>query len=125
MIVTNRKLDHISISVPNLQDAIAFYTEVLGYQVVNQFKGDMEFVFVSDGNVIYELLEKTMIQETKIDHIAYVSLDIKADYEHFEKLGLVTTNIGYIDYLFENGMYYFFIKGPGNAKIEYCQKKEN
>ena len=118
----NRKLDHINLKVPNLEETIKYYTEILGFKVSNRFKKDMEFVFVTDGHVTYEIIENKALEMTIIDHIAYESDDIKADYAYFEKLGLVTSKIGFIDFIFEQGVYYFFIKGFGNEKIEFCQK---
>lgn len=123
MTIYNRPLDHINLGVPNLEEAITFYTETMGFKVVNRFKGSKEFVFITDGNITYELLENTELENTVFGHIAYVSEDIKKDYEHFKELGIVTTELGYLDFLFDNGMYYFFIKGAGNDKIEFCQKK--
>ncbi len=123
MNIYNRKLDHINLTVPDLAKAVDFYTNILGFKVVNRFKNGMEFIFITDGNNTYELIENKDLKETVIDHIAYESDDIKKDYEHFEKLGLVTTNLGYLDFLFDNGVYYFFIKGSGNDKIEFIQKK--
>ena len=122
MTILNRPLDHINLNVPNMKEAVKFYTETMGFEVVNRFKQGMEFVFITDGNMTYELIENTQIQNAVIDHIAYTSEDIKADYEHFSKLGLTTGAMGYIDFLFENGVTYFFIRGVANEKIEFCQK---
>lgn len=124
MSLFNRKLDHINLTVPNLEKAVKFYTETMGFKVSNRFKEGMEFVFITDGNTTYELMENPTLSETVIDHIAYVSTDINQDFEYFKNLDLVTTDIGYVDFLFEDGVYYFFIKGAGNEKIEFCQRKE-
>ena len=122
MTIYNRTLDHINLAVPNLEEAIEFYTTTMGFKVVNRFKKGREFVFITDGTITYELLENKELKETVIDHIAYVSEDIKADYEYFSKLGLTTTELGFVDFIFDNGVHYFFIKGAGNDKIEFCQK---
>ncbi len=118
----NKKIDHINITVPNMEQAILFYTNTMGFKVVNRFKKDMEFVFMSDGNTTYELLENPTFTSTVIDHIAYVSEDIESDYKKYSELGLTTTPIGHVDYLFEKGVNYFFIKGPGNDKIEFMER---
>ena len=122
MHILNRKLDHINLAVTNMEQAIKFYTEVLGFKVINRFNKGMEFVFVSDGNITYELIENSLLKETIIDHIAYVSEDIKADYDYYNKLGITTTPLGFVDFVYDNGVHYFFIKGAGNEKIEFCQK---
>ncbi len=124
MTLFERPLDHINLFVPNLEKAIDFYTNTLGFKIKERFKNDSgkEFIFVTDGAITYEILEKPELENTVIDHVAYVSEDIKADYEHFSGLGLTTTDLNSIDFLFENGVSYFFIKGAGNDRIEFCQK---
>ncbi len=120
-----RPIDHINISVPNLEKALAFYTGTLGFTIKERFQGPVEFVFMSDGTTTYELMEKPDLEQSKIDHIAYVSEDIEADYAHFAALdkSMLLGDIGFADFLFENGMYYFFIQGPGQERVEFCQKK--
>ncbi len=115
-------IDHISFSVPNMQEAIDFYAS-LGFGLTGRYSGDgMEFVFISDGVTTYELLENNILGKTVIDHVAYVSQDIKADFERYAAQGLTTTKLGAVDFLFENGVQYFFIKGAGGEKIEFCQR---
>ncbi len=124
--MSEKRIDHINISVPNLARSIDYYTKVMGFTIQNRFKGGgMEFVFMSDGSTTYELMENPSLKETRIDHIAYVSDDIQKDYDAFKAINpdLLLGDIGYVDFLFENGVYYFFIKGVGNEKIEFCQKK--
>lgn len=118
-----KQIDHINLTVPNLEKAVEFYTSVLGYKVEHRFILDgMDFVFVSDGNVTYEIIEGD-VPQAKFDHIAYVSENIKADYEYYKNLdeSLIQGEIKCAN-LFENGMYYFFIKGPNGESIEFCQK---
>ncbi len=119
----NTSIDHINLTVPNMQKVLSFYTNTMGFKIVNKFKGKTEFVFITDGTVTYELMEDTSVSETVIDHIAYKSENIKADFEHFSKLGLTICDIGYADFLFDNGVYYFFIKSEDNVRIEFIQKK--
>ncbi len=121
------KVHHLNIAVPNLENAVKFYTEVLGFEVTDRFVGGgMEFVFITDGNIVYELLENKSLDTAKFEHIAYCSEDINADYNYFKQLdgAMLEGEIGFIDFLFENGVYYFFITGSGGERIEFCQKKE-
>ncbi len=121
----NRKLDHINVKVPNLEEAVELYTTVLGCEIVNRFSnGVKDFVFVSDGTLVYELLEDSTLEDAKFDHMAYVSEDIEADYNYFKNLNKTLGEIGFVDFLFDNGVYFFFIKGSHNERIEFCQKKE-
>ncbi len=121
-----RPIHHLNVTVPNLAKALDFYTKVLNFKVVEQYKkGDMDFVFISDGTLTYELMENASISQATLDHIAYVSDDIEADYEYFKNINpdMLLGEIGFADFLFENGMYYFFIKGAGGERIEFCQTK--
>ncbi len=120
-----RPIDHINISVPNMQKALDFYTKTLGFTIKERYQGPTEFVFITDGTTTYELMENPTLAQSSIDHIAYVSEDIKADYAHFLSIdpSLLLGEVGYADFLFENGVYYFFIQGPGQERIEFCQKK--
>jgi len=66
----------------------------------------MEFVFITDGNIVYELIENPMSSEAKFDHIAYVSKDIEADYNYFKDLdsSLLLGEIGYVHFLFKTAL---------------------
>lgn len=111
------ELDHINITVNNLEESIQFYEDVLGFKVIERFKGSMEFVFMSDGNVTYELIQGS---NGNFDHIAYVSSNIEQDYKKYKHLA--TSEIGYLPFLFKNGVKYFFIKGASGERIEFIQK---
>ncbi len=122
----NYQVDHINITVPNLEESVTFYTRVLGFSLQARYKnGPMEFVFITNGNTVYELMENASLQASRMDHIAYVSQDIQADFAYFKEHHphMLLTDVGYIDFLFENGVYFFFIQGAGQEKIEFCQKK--
>lgn len=126
--MTNEKraIDHVNLTVPNLEEAVKYYTEVMGFDFCEKFENDgMEFVFLHDGTVVYELIENKNLEKAKLDHIAYVSKDINAEYEHFKSIdeSLVLGEVGFAKGLFENGMYYFFIKGACGERVEFCQKK--
>ncbi len=123
----NRPLDHINVTVPNMEKAIAFYTEVLHFKIQESYTHNgRKFVFVTDGNVVYELMENAQEQSARFDHMAYSSEDIEADYAYFKKehSELLATDIGFADFLFEKGMYYFFVNGLQGERIEFCQRKK-
>lgn len=116
------KLHHINIMVPNLEEAVSYYKEILGFKEVARFSGNMTFVFVSDGKVTYELIEDSSLTQGFFDHIAYQSDDIENDFRKYEEMGITTTTLNTIPYLFSNGVKYFFIKGSTGEKIEFCQE---
>lgn len=111
------KIDHINVTVNNLEESIKFYQDVLGFEVVARFNGGMEFVFMTDGEVTYELIQG---QKGSFDHIAYVSEDIEKDFEKYKEIAI--SSIGFVPFLFENGVKYFFINGASGEKIEFIQK---
>ncbi len=123
---TKRPIHHINLTVPNLEKAVDFYTKVLNFNVTNKFKSPtgMEFIFLSDGTTTYELIENTQLSKTTVDHIAYCSENIQADYQYFTENTpeLLLGEVNFIDFLFEKGVYYFFIKSVTGERIEYCQK---
>lgn len=123
----NRKIDHINLSVPNLEEAVEFYTKILGFKIIGEYqKGEMKFVFVCNGSLVYEIMQKEF-ETGLLEHLAYTSDDIQKDYDYFIGINkdMVLTDICFIQELFENGMYYFFIKTPTNERIEFCQRKSN
>lgn len=126
MTLYNRPIDHINLSVPNLDDAVEFYTNTLGFKIVGEFqKGDMKFVFVSNGTITYEIMQKTEFQIGTLEHMAYSSTDLQKDYDYFKsvKPDILMTEINFVAELFDNGMNFFFIKSPTGERIEFCQRK--
>ncbi len=83
----------------------------------------MQFVYLENDGVVYELLEDTTLTKSVVDHIAYVSENIQDDHSYFTAQGLTPTSINFIDFLWDKGVEYFFIESPSNERIEFCQKK--
>lgn len=115
-------IHHINFTVPNLSEAIQFYTQTMGFKITGQYqKADRTFFFLSDGAVTYEVIENADLSNTVIDHLAYVSQDLAADHAKFEAMNATVTPIGYADFLFENGMSFFFLHAPNGQRFEFCQ----
>ncbi len=121
-----RPIHHINLTVPNLEKAVDFYTKTLNFDITDKFKSPtgMEFIFISDGTTTYELIENSQVSSAVVDHIAYCSDDIQADYKYFleNTPELLLGEVNFINFLFEKGVYFFFIKGVTGERIEYCQK---
>ncbi len=126
MTLLERKLDHLNIAVPDLKEAVEFYTKTLGFKEKERYSnGTREFVFLTDGNITYELIENKALDSAVFEHIAYVSEDIEADFNYYKNLDsnlLLSPKVGYADFLFENGVKFFFIQGAGGERIEFCQR---
>lgn len=127
MTFTGREIDHLNLTVTNLEQAVKFYTDTLGFEVQHRFHNNgKDFVFLSDGNLTYELMESPTVTHGTLDHIAYVSEDIQQDYDYFKSLkpSPLLGEIGLAEGLFDHGMYYFFIGGNDGERVEFCQKKQ-
>ncbi len=121
-----RKIDHLNLKVKDIEKAIEFYTQTLGFTLTwKLIEENRKFAFLNDGTITYEIIEDKNFENGTFDHIAYVSEDIYADFEHFKALdeSMIACEVGFAPFLFENGMYYFFIKGANGEKIEFCQRK--
>lgn len=118
-----RSLDHIGIASVDVEADVQYYIDVLGFRVIGHFG---TCYFVQNGGTIYEIFSRKEQPEAaigKIDHIAYTSRDIEADYAYAVKQGYeITTNgIEAIDRFWENGIRYFKIRTPGGEQIEFNQ----
>lgn len=117
------ELDHINLNVVSIEKALKYYVDVLGFKIIGDFNLGRRFLYISNGEVTYELFENSNLNETVIDHIAYKSNDIKKDFEYFKSKNVeFITDLNFIP-LWENGVYFFLFKGVNNEVIEFCQKK--
>lgn len=123
-------LDHVAMILENVDESITFYKEVLGYKEKGVFtsKDGRIFTYLENNGIVYEFFERKGIKTDaigKIDHIAYESKDIYKDYEYYKAKGCLANDSGvnYIDFLWDNGVDYFFIVSPNNEMIEFCQKR--
>lgn len=126
--ITNRKLDHIGMAVDNVEAAKDFYVSVLGGSVVGTFfcEGDPNPVyFVKVGEIVYEMYQEPVAPDArgKIDHIAYVSNDIEADYKFCVDKGytITTDGIEALPTFWNQGCRYFKILSPTGEQVEFSQ----
>ena len=129
MVSKQLKLDHIGLIVPDMQKALRYYQETLGFTVKAHFKSQygMEFYYIENNGLVYELQANPNLpisSTNKIDHIAYESKDIKADYEYYKSKGakFATNGIGYLDFIWDNGVYFFMMLSDTDEIVEFCQK---
>lgn len=127
--VNHAEFQHLGFATPNINATVAFYKDVLGFEVIHETctpDGKTPIVFIKNGTMVYECYEDKSLSEQaakKIDHIAYDSDDIEADYKYcIDKGYTITTNaIECIPTVFEKGVRYFKIAGPSGEEIEFCQ----
>ena len=121
--IKNRELDHIGLASVDVEADAKWYQDVLGFEVIGHFG---PCYFIQNGTTVYEMypgkLDPAVVG--KIDHIAYKSTDIDADYNYCVEQGyeICTKGIEEISRFWENGIRYFKIKSPGGEQIEFVQK---
>ena len=128
--IKNRKLDHIGLACTDAAASAAWYQNVLGFHIVGAFQDeagkDVFFVGNTDESVIYEIYTEDLPAQLqgKIDHIAYVSGDVEADYRYCLEQGyeICTDGIEGIRTFWKNGVRYFKIKSATGEEVEFLQK---
>ena len=126
--IQNRKLDHIGLAVDNVVAAKDWYVTVLGGTVIGTFtcEGDPNPVFfVKVGETVYEMYQEAIPEGArgKIDHIAYVSEDIEADFRFCTEAGytITTDGIEELPTFWAHGCRYFKILSPTGEQVEFSQ----
>lgn len=116
-------VEHIGIKAKDMDRAVKFYTEVLGFTLVERMKpGPVELAFVQLGDTIVELVEadeKTNFQDGTVNHVALKVSDIFAAAEflrqqNVEMISEEPISIG-------PNRYVFFFRGPSGEKLELFQ----
>lgn len=124
--IKGKKLDHIGLAVCDVEASCAWYRDVLGFEVIGDFvTGGTQAYFLKSGDTVYEMYQADLPKELqgKIDHIAYKSQDIEADYAFCKDQGYtITTNgIECIPEFWAKGCRFFKIASPTGEQVEYCQ----
>ena len=123
-----RKMDHIGLICNDLEANVKWYMEKMGFTVKGRFINNGKvFYFMenpADG-LVYEMFEDQELPADirgKIDHIAYYSDDLDADYEYCVENGYVISSNGIeeIPAFWENGCRFFTVQTPCGEKVEYC-----
>lgn len=125
--IKNRKLGHIGLAVTDLQAAVQWYTQVLGFRLTGAFQtpDGVQVRFLQNGDLVYEIYQppEGVAAPGKIDHICLESTDIEADYAYcvaqgysFEEPGIQS-----IPTFWDKGIRYFKIMSPTGEAVEFCQ----
>lgn len=125
-----RKLQHIGFPTNDLEKTIAWYTQQLGFKVVNRAytpDGKTPVAFIQNSDTVYELYQPEQALDAeaakRIDHICYDSADIERDYQYCTSHGYTVTTQGIesLPTVWENGVRYFKVQGPSGEEVEFCQ----
>ena len=117
-------LDHINVQTRDLENSVKFYSEVLGFTLVNRVElGSIKLVFLTLGGATVELREadeRVSCQDGVVDHFTLRVSDIFAAVEVLKNQGLelITPEPVAIESIYR---YIFFFRGPSGEKIELVQ----
>lgn len=115
---------HIGIPTANVQGSIDFY-KTLGFKLATRHDVEgRDFAFMQLGNLLIELIptDTPAMLNGAVDHFC---LDVKHIDELYAKLkaagyNMVDDHVNEIPF-WENGAKYFFILGPNQERIEFCE----
>jgi len=127
--IKGRALDHIGICCTDVVANAQWYMDVLGFTLKGRFQAPgrpYPTIFVESGHTVYEIYQRDDLDpavQGKVDHIAFVSNDIEADYAYCVEQGyeICTNGIEDIPGRWENGCRYFKILSPCGEQIEFSQ----
>ncbi|MDA8443036.1 MAG: VOC family protein [Peptococcaceae bacterium] len=116
-------VEHIGIKARNMEQAVRFYTEVMGFTLLERIKpGPVELVFVKLGDTVVELVEadqEPACQDGIVNHLALKVSDIFAAVKLLESENVIM--ISPAPMMLGPGRYNFFFRGPSGEKIELFQ----
>lgn len=116
-------LEHIGVKTINMEKAMNFYMEILGFEFIKRAKpGDSELIFLKLGETVIELVEVDDGQHYSdgvVNHIAFSVQDIFKAVEWLKshKVDLINDEPRSMG----DGQYNFFFRGPSGEKLELFQ----
>lgn len=127
--MTKKRIDHVGVMVKNIEASIAFYTEMLGFELKGRIphsNGIIELAFLGfghEGETDLELIQgynDSLPLEGKVHHFALSVDDVQAEFERLKKLDVTFIDDGITT--LPNGYQYFFVSGPDGEWIELFQR---
>ncbi|UVI31472.1 VOC family protein [Paenibacillus spongiae] len=124
-----RKLEHVGIMVKNIENSIAFYTEVVGLThlyTMTHTNGVIRLAFLTgtDGQEteieLIEGFDGELAQEGICHHLAFTVDDVEEEFARIKGLPNVELKETEITTL-PNGARYFFFYGPDGEFLEMFQ----
>ncbi|NHC41622.1 VOC family protein [Bacillus sp. MM2020_1] len=124
-----KKMDHVGVYVNDLDSALAFYQEVVGLKVKDQFT-------IADGSITLAFLGFNVSDETelelvyggnpnlptegRVNHIAFLVDDIEEEFNRLKGLNVVFISDEIVT--LPNGYRNFFVQGPDGEKVEFFKR---
>lgn len=117
-------LEHIGIKTYEIERAITFYIEVLGFEFIKRIKpGEVELAFLKLGETVIELVEVKdgeQFNDGVVNHIAFRVQDIFKAVEWLKSHAVELINEE--PRAMGEGRYNFFFRGPSKEKLELYQE---
>lgn len=126
-------LHHIGIYTKSVDESLAFYTEVLGFQkqwrgIVDHPTGGLDVAMISRGSCVIELVRPADLSviTPKAGPVQHVALKVSHIDEQVEKLKrkgieLHPVKIEFLPTLL-NGVKHIFLYGPSGERIELAEE---
>lgn len=110
-------LQHVSLSVRNVAEALPFYTDALGFELLPRPDFGIAGAWMATGNgVQIHLIEDPNFEATPGPHVAFETTDIHAEIERLKGLGVTVGDP------FElNGQHQAFFNDPSGNQFELNQ----
>lgn len=127
--MTTRRMDHVGVMVKDIDASIAFYTDILGFQLKGRTphsNGVIELAFLGFGasdETELELIQgynSSLPAEGRVHHFAIHITDVEAEFDRLKKLDVKFIDDGITT--LPNGYKYFFVEGPEGEWIELFQR---
>ena len=116
-------VEHIGIKASDLEKAIQFYIQVLGFEYLYRIKpGDVELVFLELGGTVVELVEVvdgSRYEDGVVNHLAIRVSDISKAIEHLKAQQVELSSSEPM--ALGEGRYNFFFRGPNGERLELYQ----
>lgn len=117
-------IQHVGLPTAEVQKTIDFY-KGLGFTLATRHDIDgRDFAFMQLGNLLIEVIPTTepAMQNGAVDHFCLDVKNIDELYTNLKAAGytMLDESVNSIAF-WENGAKYFFILGPNNEKIEFCE----
>lgn len=118
-------VQHIGVPTADVQGTVDFY-KTLGFEEAMRrtVTGDRDFAFMKLGNLLIEVIptDEPAMANGAVDHMCLDVKQIDSLYQQLKDAGytMLSDSVSQIDF-WDNGAKYFFIQGPNNEKIEFCE----
>ncbi|OBZ16762.1 MULTISPECIES: VOC family protein [Bacillales] len=127
--MTKRRIDHVGVMVKDIEASIAFYTNIIGFELkgrIQHTNGIVELAFLGFGDsdeTDLELVQgynDSLPVEGKVHHFAVTVDDIEAEFKRLKQL-----DVSFVDEeitTLPNGYRYFFVSGIDGERVELFQR---